>query len=176
MSQDDFAALIGVSRQMLSRWERGLAPIAMRHLIRIGEVVKRPLAYFVVQEWEGKLRWAPHIADVAAQLSVGAVAWYQYGSASGRWKMGEATAFKIMPLELIDSATVAITIRGSELETIGINDGDLLLVRMQAKGKDGDIVLMQEDEEVWIERKGDNGPRPRGVSVIGRVVKIVRAV
>lgn len=169
MSLEELSSRIGVSAQHLSRLERGERKIPLDLLQEIAKEVNQPLAFFLLEDWPDIS--APDIEEVLSRLSVGAVPVYGPVDAGQPFAMEQATEYKIFPLELMDAATMAITIRGNKLRDIGIQDGDMLLIRRQTQANAGDIVVRATNGEMIIERMSE-----ASADVYARVIKIVRSV
>src|SRR5690606_24592703 len=166
---EQLAGRIGISPQHLSRLERGERKIPLDLLQKIGEEVSQPLAFFLQEDWPDIA--APDVREVMSRLTVSAVPVYGPVDAGQPFVMEQATEYEIFPLELLDGAAMALTVRGDRLRDMGIHDGDVLLIRRQAQANAGDIVLRKKDDQLVIERVSE-----ARTDVYARVIKIIRSV
>lgn len=166
LSQQDAAALVGVSPATFSRWERGVtkprrsAIEALQRRARhadVGDIVRVPIL--------GHIPAGP--LDLAREEVIG---WEDVQ----RWGASDVLFI--------------LVVKGQSMESQRIFDGDLVVVRQQETAESGEIVVARIDDEATLKRlryrhgvpylEGDQGPiypsRPQDLRILGEVLEVRR--
>jgi repressor LexA len=94
-----------------------------------------------------------------------------------------------MPRDFVGSGTLfALTVKGDSMTGAGIFDGDTVIIRQQQTADDGDMIAALIDDEATVKTLSRKGGKvrliaenpaydpiePEGMSVLGRVVAVLR--
>lgn len=189
-SQKELGRLMGYSQAGWSKIELGDSRISLSDLRRVAELLGQPMSYFLAGLELASLKLDPKIVDIMTNLELSVVPVYGPISAGEPlFVMEQPSSYEQFPKSLLRDATFAVQVSGDSMLGIGIQDGDILLVRRQDFADHGDIVVAcVDDGECTIkrlDRKGDRPVlvpandkyeplRPNGLRIIGKVVRIVR--
>lgn len=152
MSQEDLAKEIGVTWEMISRYENGRSS-AHRHLDKFGMVLGKPISYF----------WG--VSENTTTISVESIvkALKKEGLSQGAGKSNEVTLVDDLSILGFDKSIklsrkyysapdwivekyndiFALRLDSVDEEGIGINKGDIGYFSVKAEPKSGDMVLVE---------------------------------
>jgi repressor LexA len=155
LTQSRLASLIGIDMQTYSRWERGIIKkIPLEAIVKIAEVTGKPIAYFLSEIDETKLKvqestatYNAHPIDTGGLLQIPVLGIIPGGNID----LFIDTPPDFLTLDkkiLVNQNCVAFRISGDCLIDARIHDGDYVLVSKDEKVKNGDIAVVRIDNEI----------------------------
>ncbi|MEW6726775.1 transcriptional repressor LexA [Desulforudis sp. 1088] len=148
ISQRRLAARTGLSPQFISDIERGRTPPSIKTLKLIAEVLNVPPA--ALMEETGLPGETPQVAKVPLLGRVPA----------GSPVLSEEIFEDEIPLprQWVKEPSFLLKARGTSMVDVGIEDGDLVLVRCQPAAENGQVVIARINGEVTCKRFYRSGP------------------
>jgi len=141
MSQRRLAEQAGLSPQFISDIERGRTPPSLKTLKLIAAVLK--ISPTVLLE-EAEVRPAPEVVELPILGRVPA----------GGPVLSEEhiRGYMAMPSRLVKEPAFILEVTGNSMQDMGIDDGDYVLVRVQPRAENGQVVIARIDGEVTCKR------------------------
>ncbi|MFZ5898761.1 MAG: transcriptional repressor LexA [Bacillota bacterium] len=147
ISQRRLAARTGLSSQFISDIERGRTPPSIKTLKLIADALNVPPAVLIEgteQSGETQVVKVPLLGRVPAGGPVLSEEIYE----------GEIP----LPRQWVKEPSFLLEARGTSMVDVGIEDGDLVLVRCQPTAENGQVVIARIDGEVTCKRFYRNSP------------------
>lgn len=146
------AQYMGWSVAHVSRIESGQRRISLEDLQRVAEYFQKPLSYFI-DDFDG-LKLDKKVTDVIETLRFSVV------PVHGTVAAGEPIVVMDDPLDvvtfpesLVGRADYGVIVRGDSMSGLGIQDGDILLVRRQDTAEDGELVIARVNGSGYVVKR-----------------------